>query len=72
MILSRRSIFGMAASAGIVAASRSIAQENSNTTQSLFAVPRRSTVSLIHGEDRRKNVTTPNRDRQQIRPVLKN
>lgn len=54
---SRRTMLGMALGAG-VAATRSAAQDKPATAPDpLFAYPKRSTVSLVHGEVRRKNVT---------------
>ncbi len=72
-LLSRRSVLGMAVGSGIaVVARRSFAQEIKNTTESLFAQPRRSSVSLVRGEVRRKNVTDALAAiDDQIRPVLK-
>jgi len=74
---SRRTLLGMALSTGVVATrSRSAAQTQSNNkaavTEPPVAFPRRSTVSLIHGESRRKNVTESLvAIDEQILPVLK-
>lgn len=74
---SRRTLLGMALSAGVAATrSRSAAQTLPNTkagaTEPPVAFPRRSTVSLIHGESRRKNVTEALvAIDEQIQPVLK-
>jgi uncharacterized protein (DUF362 family) len=66
-ILSRRTLLGMSLSAGVVATRiRSLAQAP------LVAYPRRSTVSLVSGETRRKNVTDSLvAIDEQILPVLK-
>jgi uncharacterized protein (DUF362 family) len=73
---SRRTLLGIAVSTGVVATrSRSAAQTtliNKAATDSAGAFPRRSTVSLIHGETRRKNVTEALvAIDEQIQPVLK-
>ncbi len=72
-ILSRRAVLGTAVGTGIVGIlRRSTAQENSPTNESLFASPRHSTVSLVRGEVRRKNITDALLAiDDQIRPVLK-
>lgn len=74
---SRRTLLGMAVSAGVVGTrSRSAAQTPSNgkaaATEPSVAFPLRSTVSLIRGETRRKNVTEALvAIDEQILPVLK-
>jgi uncharacterized protein (DUF362 family) len=67
-------MLGMALSAGVVATrGRSAAQDKPATaTDTLFAYPKRSTVSLVHGDVRRKNVTDALvAIDEQILPVLK-
>lgn len=73
---SRRTLLGMAMSAGVAATPlRSAAQTfptNRTATEPAIAFPRRSTVSLIHGETRRKNVSEALAAiDEQILPVLK-
>jgi uncharacterized protein (DUF362 family) len=74
---SRRTLLGMAISTGVAATrTRLAAQTQTNTkvapNEPAVAYPRRSTVSLIHGENRRKNVTESLAAiDEQIRPVLK-
>jgi uncharacterized protein (DUF362 family) len=73
---SRRTLLGIAVSTGVVATrSRAAAQTppiNKAATDSVIAFSRRSTVSLIHGETRRKNVTDALAAiDEQIQPVLK-
>ncbi len=75
--LSRRTLLGMSVSAGVVATRlRSLAQTQTNNPSAISepaaAFPRRSTVSLVSGEMRRKNVTESLiAIDEQIRPVLK-
>src|SRR5205085_6875682 len=72
--LSRRSILGMALGAGVIGTrGRSEAQNTpASTNEALLAYPKRSTVSLIHGENRRKNAMDALLAiDEQILPVLK-
>jgi uncharacterized protein (DUF362 family) len=58
-LFSRRSVLGMTLGAGVVAAGRGVfAQEKSTPAlDTLGTFAARSTVSLVHGENRRKNIT---------------
>lgn len=74
--LSRRSILSLAAGAGVLAGRRAgFAQQQqagAAPPEPSFAYPNRSTVSLIHGDNRRKNVyESLVAIDEQIRPVLK-
>lgn len=73
--LSRRSILGMAAGAGFFAGRSPLMGQQPNrqpAPEPPFGFDKRSTVSLIHGEDRRKNVyESLVAIDEQIRPVLK-
>lgn len=76
MEVSRRTMLGMALSAATLATrGRSAAQTNLKQAPApdpLFANPRRSTVSLIHGDSRHKNVLDSlTAIDEQILPVLK-
>ena len=72
--ISRRTILGMALGAGVVGTrGRSSAQDApASVNEALLTYPKRSTVSLIHGESRRKNATDAlTAIDEQILPVLK-
>jgi uncharacterized protein (DUF362 family) len=58
-LFSRRTVLGMTLSAGVVATSRrAFAQEQAiPAPDALSTFAARSTVSLVHGENRRKNIT---------------
>src|SRR5690348_10435341 len=76
MEVSRRSVLGMALSAGTLATrGRLAAQSNPQQAPApdpLFENTRRSTVSLVHGESRRQNVIDAlTAIDEQIKPVLK-
>ena len=71
---SRRTMLGMALGAGVAATrGHSAAQDKPATTpDALFAFPKRSTVSLVRGDVRRKNATDALAAiDEQILPVLK-
>ncbi len=72
---SRRNLLGMTIGAGALSWRGFGAQAGGARAQApeaSFAYPRRSTVSLIHGEERRKNVSAAlEAIDDQIRPVLK-
>ncbi len=58
-LFSRRTVLGMTLSAGVVATSRrAFAQEQATPApDALSTFAARSTVSLVHGENHRKNIT---------------
>lgn len=71
---SRRTMIGMALGAGAMSARGQSAPQNpsASANDALFASEKRSTVSLIHGENRRKNATDALLAiDEQILPVLK-
>jgi len=74
---SRRTLLGMALSTGVVATRSHLAAQTPSNTKAAVNEPsvaytKQSTVSLIHGETRRKNITDALvAIDEQIRPVLK-